>query len=414
MKRVIGIVEKDNAQLFLLQENGSLSIKGSDEIVQPANYHLIKNRDNTISGDEPVKGDTVFNFRYGPVTGGTAEAGIYNIYTNGEKILSVNIDISYKKRNIEKKVIGNSPAEALKYIESICGNFLFSHSNAFTRAIEKILQINPPLNVKTLRVIALELERVYNHFYVIANLASGAAQKVFTSQMFYLFEEILRINKIFSGHRHLKNFNHIGNVNFSENCDIEYIHKKLSFIKDKFQYLYEKSLESGNYLDRLHNTGIITKEHALEIGLTGPSLRASGIREDLREFDPVYTLIDIPVKEEGDALSRMEVRAEEALKSIDIIMENLKKLNNIKKDIKNEIEIDLKDSAGTAFEGVESPSGTLAYYLSVENNRITNIYAVTPSLFGFKAIADSLAGQIFTDFVFTVESFGVNFADAAR
>ncbi len=409
MKKLIGVFDY-NGEKFIFQENGTVTVVSGEDYVKPKNYDLIINRD-TIIGNQKITGEGVFNFRYGPVTGGVAEAGIYNIYTNGEKILGVEIDVSFKRRFIEDKLKGKSIEDGLKLANAVCGNFAFSHSLAYCKAIEKILKIKPSEVVKDYRIIGLELERIYNHFYVIAELAKGAAQKVFTSHMQYLFEECLRVNQIFSGSRHLIGFNKIGGISkYLANDEILEINKKLNEFEERFKYLYEKSLESGNYLDRLHNTGIITTEKALEIGLTGPSLRASNFREDLREFDNDYNLIDIPVKEEGDALARMEVRAEEIFISINIIKEKLQKIKNFSSSEK--IGYELKD--GEDIASIESPSGTICYFISLKNGLIDYCYIVTPSTFGFKAIADSLVGQIFTDFVFTVESFGVNFADAAR
>jgi len=411
LKKLLGIINYKNEELFIFQENGTVSILNAKNYVKPKNYTLIKNR-NLIIGNSKINGETVFNFRYGPVTGGVAEAGIYNIHTSGERILSVEIDVTFKRRNIENKMINKNLSEALNMAESVCGNFAFSHSLAFCKAVENIFNIKISESHRLLRVVALELERLYNHIYVITELAKGAAQKVLTSHLQYLFEECLRINELFSGSRHLLSFNRIGGVkNSFEKTKIEKILIKLNEIEKRFSLLYKKSLESGNYLDRLHNTGIVSTNMAIEIGLTGPSLRASGVREDLREFDNYYNSIDIPVKEEGDSLSRMEVRAEEIFISINLIKECLEKILNLKveKDIPQ-----FNIENGKGYGAVESPSGTLCYFLSIINGKIDFSYIVTPSLFGFKAIADSLVNQIFTDFVFTVESFGVNFADAAR
>ena len=410
MKRLLGIIGRNNDEKFLFQENGTISIVNSRDFIKPPNYNLIKNR-NSLIGTSPVSGETVFNFRYGPVTGGVAEAGIYNIHTSGEKILSVTIDLTVKRRKIEELMQGKSIDECLKLSENICGNFAFSHSVAFTRAIEKISNMETEEFVKVCRVICLELERIYNHFYVIAELAKGAAQKVLTSHLQYIFEECLRTNEIFSGSRHLLGFNEVANIGKIPTKDnIINILSRIKDIETRFEYLYEKSLESGNYLDRLHNTGIISKDKALEIGLTGPSLRASGIKEDLREYDTYYGKLEIPVKEEGDSLARMEVRAEEIFISISLIKNLLNKLLEMKSSNKSNYTI--KDGEG--FACVESPSGTICYFLEIKNCKIEYCHVVTPSLFGFQAIAESLVGQIFTDFVFTVESFGVNFADAAR
>ncbi len=410
MKKLLGIIDYKGKENYLFQENGTLSFVDAKNYVKPKNYDLIKNRNNAIKNDR-VTGDTVFNFRYGPVTGGVAEAGIYNIYTTGEKILSVEIDVTYKRRKIEDKVVGLTPEKAVEYAQNVCGNFAFSHSLAFVKTVEKISDIKLDSPLIDYRVIGLELERIYNHFYVITELAKGAAQKVFTSHMQYLFEECLRLNEIFSGSRHLLNFNKIASISKElTEKEIDYILKKLEEIEKRFDYLYEKSLESGNYLDRLHNTGIISQQKAIEIGLTGPSLRASGVKEDLREFDSYYSYIEIPVKNEGDALARMEVRAEEVFVSINLIKERINRIKG--KKVGSNVKFEIRDGEG--FSAVESPSGTICYYLVIKDGKIDYCYIVTPSLFGFKAIADSLVGQIFTDFVFTVESFGVNFADACR
>jgi Ni,Fe-hydrogenase III large subunit len=411
LKKLLGIINHRNEEKFIFQENGTLSIVNSRNYIKPKNYDLIKGR-NALIANNRVTGDTVFNFRYGPVTGGVAEAGIYNIYTSGEKILSVEIDISLKRRDIENNMQNKNVEEALKMAEAVCGNFSFSHSVAFSRAVEKVSGINLCEEKINCRVIGMELERVYNHFYVIAELAKGAAQKILASHLQYLFEECLRINELFSGSRHLLFFNGIGEIRQRINKkNLEKISVKLEEIEKRFKYLYKKSLESGNYLDRLHNTGIILKDKAVEIGLTGPSLRASGVKEDLRNFDVYYDSFNVPVKEEGDSLARMEVRAEEIFISIDLIKNKIRNLLNMQ--LKNKRE-QFCVGNGEGFSVVESPSGTLGYFVSIQNEKIDYCYIITPSLFGFKAIADSLINQIFTDFVFTVESFGVNFADAAR
>ncbi len=406
--KLLGVVQNNNSELCIVQDKSmnvkiDASCKGSDF----PNYKTLINRDSLIGG-EAVEGDGVFNFRYGPVTGGVGEAGIYNIYTYGEKILSVNIDTTYKKRNIEKLMIGKNPLESVALAESICGNFAISHSIAFSKAVESISNIKIDDETRILRGILLELERIYNHIYVIAQLANGAAQKVLSSHLYYLFEESLRANESFTGDRFLTNINQIGKLDIS----LSYEKKKdlllrLQNIKSRFEDLYSGSLQSGNFLDRLHNTGIITAQKAVEIGLSGPSCRASGIAEDLRTND--YENFEVISKKEGDSLSRMEVRAYEILDSIKFIEKNVENLDTSKEKAQR---LDISD--GSCVEAVESPSGTMAYYVEIENSKIKNIYVVTPSVTGFKAIADSLVNQIFTDFVFTVESFGVNFADAAR
>ncbi len=402
MKILLGTFRKD-VDYYIVQEDGVISIEIDPENMYTPNYAFVKSRDLIIGSDDPVRtGEGVFDFRYGPVTSGVGEAGIYHLYTYGERILSVDVDLSYKHRNISKRIIGLDFKSALKMVEKVCGNFTFSHSLAFTRAVESANGINVDSKSEKLRTTALELERIYNHLYVIYQLAQAAAQKVLTSHMSYLFEESLRMNKNFSGSRYLKGFNDIGGIKNFDERRFENLKSDLQRITSEFGELYKGVLESGNFLDRLYSTAVLNSSEAINIGITGPTLRATGIKEDLRLNDPKYKNLKIPTKNEGDSLARMEVRAEEIFESQRVILEQIES-----SDENNETGYE----KGLGY--CESPSGTVAYRVDVKDSKISDIYIVTPSFFAFKGIANALRGNIFTDFQFAVESFGMNFADGA-
>ncbi len=404
--RLLGILDKNNTEEFLIEDEGKIFTDKSQNN-RFDNYELIKNRDRFI-GNTDKKGKGVFNFRYGPVTAGVGQAGVFNIKTYGERILSVSIDPSYKKRNIEQLMINKTPEEALRLAESVCGNFAFSHSLAFSRAIENIYGFNADENTKRVRIIALELERIYNHIYVMARLSKGAAQNVLTSHLEWLFEESLRTNKLFSSERFLKNFNSIGAVNFSNSANIETVKDRIKILEEKFGELYQHSLKSWNFIDRIYKTATLTSKQAISIGLTGPSLRATGVGDDLRKNENLYENFKTVIRKTGDALARMEARAYETLHSCDIILTQLEKLKNGVAKPKNET----KDGVGIGY--CESPSGIVAYYVELKNGLVDYVYISTPSVFGYKAFADSFVGYIFTDFSFALDSFGINFADCAR
>ncbi len=406
--RLLGVIEKGNIEKFLIQENEKIYIEDETNVSFP-NYNLIKNRDIRI-GNEDKNGEGVFNFRYGPVSAGVAEAGVFNIKTYGERILSVNIDPSYKKRGMEKLMFGKTPKEAIKIAESVCGNFSFSHSLAFVKALENILSISTDETTQRLRIVALELERIYNHIHLIAKLSKGAAQNVLTSHMEWLFEESLRINKRFASNRFLKGLNNIGAINFLNFKHIKEIQERISNLQNKFKALYSHSLKSWNFIDRIYKTALLSKEQALSIGITGPSLRAVGIGEDLRSYDKLYDNFNLFTMLDGDALSRMEVRAHEIINSCDIVISQMEKIKNLTPSPTDAT--NTTNGCGVGF--VESPSGIVAYYVEVKKGLIEYVYISTPSVFGYKAFADSFVGYIFTDFSFALDSFGINFADCAR
>lgn len=414
--RLIGILKADKNR-FLVHDGRSVWVTSEqvgEDTPQPQ-IALLSNRDGGILGQE-VFGDGVFDFRYGPVTGGVAEAGVYHLYTYGERILCVNIDWSYKYRGIEKLMTGLPVEEALELTEQICGNFAFSHSLAFARAVESALGVETSPRQRKLRIIGLELERIYNHIYVIAQLASAAAQKVMTSHLQAIYEELLRLNKDFFGSRFLKHVNAIANTTPRFNVDSPlHLARRLGGISDRFEYLYERALESENFMDRLHDTAKLDSERAMNIGVTGPTLRATGVREDFRLHDPDYEGLRCATSQIGDSLARLEVRAEEVFESVEIISDlsgELKDLGGSGIEVAPRQRTPLHSVTGIGY--CESPSGLLAYHVEIENGKISSVYAATPSLLGFKAITESLVGNIFTDFPFAVESFGAYFADASR
>lgn len=412
MKKLLGIYKKNGEEQLILQENGKVFVQDGNAS-EFKNSVLLESRNEYVKdvlSEEEIEGNDIFDFRYGPVTSGIGEAGIFHLYTYGERILFVKIDTSYKRRGLDEKMVNSDINDALKFSEEICGNFAISHSIAFTRAVENASKVKVTRDVEFLRAIALELERIYNHLYVISRLAQAAAQQVLASHLMGLFEESLVTNKIFSGSRYLMNFNAVGSVlKIPSRKELKDVSDRVKKIEDVFSKLYENSMSSGNYIDRLHFTATLNAKEAELIGLTGPSLRACGVKEDLRTYDETYTELEVISDEEGDSLSRMEVRAGE-------IFESLKFVRKTIDDLKLIDETTSPNSIGSG-EGIgwcESPSGTIVYHVEIENSKIKDVYVSTPSVFGMSAIAHSIVGNIFTDFPFAVESFGVNFSDAAR
>ncbi len=406
MKKLLGI---DKDQLIIQDDSKIYLEKGNKE--EYKNVDLILNRNEYIQSPfkDEVAGEGVFDFRYGPVTGGVGEAGVYHLYTYGERILFVKIDTSYKRREIDSSITGKDILEGLKLSQSICGNFSVSHSLAFVRAVENAMNLNVNQNVKRIRAVALELERIYNHLYVISGLAASAAQQVLASHLQGLFEDSLETNKIFFGSRYLKNVNKIGGVRLSvSNRNLDSVKKRLNKLIKEFDLLFKNSMKSGNYIDRLHSTAILSETLASQIGLTGPSLRACNVSEDLRKNEEIYKGLKIIKDEEGDSLSRMEVRAGEIFESANFILNQLDKIQN--EPEKDDIQVNGGEGLGWS----ESPSGSVVYNLKIEDSKIKSIYISVPSVFGFAAISESMVGNIFTDFPFAVKSYGVNFADAAR
>ncbi|GMT45099.1 MAG: hypothetical protein IEMM0006_0931 [bacterium] len=414
MKILIGIIATDEGeQLFILNNGRPALVKadGNNPEKMYSNYAILKQHPLKIN-DEPMSGPGVFRFRYGPVTSGVREAGCFHLYTYGEKILRATIDVSWKQREMGKAMQNKSPETALLLAEQVCSNFAISHSIAFSRAVEMSLGINPSLLTKNWRTLLIEAERIYNHLHLIYKLASSAAQKVLAAHVSALFEGALRLNENLTGSRYLMGINNIGKLNHTPAIsDIQGVANGYRELAERFTKLYKHSLANYNYLDRLHSAGTITPVQAGKLGLTGPSLRACGIKDNLN--DTTEHLISLPVitQNEGDALARMEVRAEEIVNSCQYLVDHLRASDSWYDS--GEKDAEPTKTGGTGYAVVNSPSGALGYYVEVDEAKVRNVGIFTPSYPGMHAVSRVLEGLIFTDFPFVFDSFGVHFADAA-
>jgi Ni,Fe-hydrogenase III large subunit len=414
MNLLIGIIETENGELLFTVQEGVCRLIPLHEIddiqkIYP-NYNLLKNKSLKIQ-DMPVSGPGVFRFRYGPVMAGVKESGSFDLYTYGEKISRAAIDLSWKHRNLEMLIQKMEPEKGLALAERVCSNFAMAHSIAYCRAVEDALQIPVELETKNWRIVFLEVERVYNHLNVIYKLALAAAQKVLAAHLCSLFEEALRLNEVLTGSRYLMGTNSIGNMlHFPQISQIEKaIHGYQNILK-RFEELYRHSLKNSNYLDRLHLSGTLSSEQAIGFGLTGPSLRACGIHDDLNGTTEHFIGLPVVTQNEGDALARMETRAEETVNSCQYIIDHLKVSDTWRQ---SGIETNGFQQKGDGCGIANSASGAVGYYISMEDGLVKNIKICTPSYVGMHAVSEALKDMVFTDFPFVFDSFGVHFSDAA-
>jgi Ni,Fe-hydrogenase III large subunit len=370
-----------------------------------------------------VEGYGVFAFSYGPVSAGIPEAGGFKLITYGERIVKVIPQINFKKRGIENKTVGMKPDSALLLVERSAGNFSASYSTCFVTAVEDVLNLEVPSKARWIRAIAIELERIYNHLYVFARLSEAAAQNVAAAEANALREQVLRLNARYFGHRYLFGFNRIGGV--SQNLLSK--DKRRSLANDiknttqKFSHLVTYFLSSRIFLDRLQNTAKLLHQDALKLGAVGPSARASAIDWDDRLTYPIEpyndVFVEIETENEEDAMARTMVRIREIRSSMLVLEQLLDKMPSDEGGIPNKPSRYRLNSNKDDFSfcRIESPSGDLIQVVQLDQGgRIKFLHIRPPSLVNWLPFAKSLEGNVFTDFQFAYESFGLSYADSDR
>ena len=325
--------------------------------------------------------------------------GVLRLVTtlNGEVVKDMEPVIGYLHRGKEKMAESRSYFQYQPTIDRVEYLSSFYDHYAFVASLEAIAKLKVPKRVEYIRMITMELNRISSHLLWFGTflLDLGA-----TSPLFYAFREREEIFKLFedlTGARMMYNYYRFGGV--TQDIPSGWLDKVRQFI-DKAPKMFDEyeAIVSKNpiILDRTVGHGLMTKEQCMEYGVTGPSLRACGIAQDLRKTNPycVYDEVefDVPIATRGDVYDRYIVRMAEMRESLRIIRQGLAQIpggdtaqvNAAKKAIEEakkrgetpeELNPDwlsmgqkvnlmvFKPPAGEAITMVESPRGFLGCYI---------------------------------------------------
>lgn len=290
---------------------------------------------------------------------------------DGEIISKVTPHVGYLHRCFEKHAEAMTYPQVIPYTDRM--DYLASMYNEFgyAVAVERLLGIEVPERVEFIRVIMGELQRIASHLVALGTY--GADIGAFTPFLFCFRdrERILHLFEITCGARLLYNYIWIGGVSHDLHPDFERLTRE--FIKDFRPNLVElNNLLSFNriFIDRTANVGILPADAAINYGITGPNLRASGVEWDLRRDDP-YSIydrfeFDIPIgKGEngtlGDSWDRYYMRVLEMEESLKIVEQALDQLPE--GDVTSAIPKRIKPPVGEIYTRVENPRGELGYHI---------------------------------------------------
>ena len=259
--------------------------------------------------------------------------GIVRIVTelDGETVIGAEVEIGYLHRAFEKMCEQGPYNNAIPYTDRLNYVSPLINNIGYCLAIEKLLKIETTERCQYIRVIMSELSRITDHLTCIG--ASAMELGAFTVFLYmikareYLYEIIEDV----TGARLTISYARVGGLKADLPEGFE--EKTLEAIKETRKVLKEvEGLLNTNriFVDRMQNTGVITKEDAVAYGITGPFLRSTGIDYDIRKSQPylVYDKLDfdIPVGEHGDNLDRYYVRMEEMAQSMRIVEQAMSRL----------------------------------------------------------------------------------------
>lgn len=310
---------------------------------------------------------------------------------DGETVISAVPELGYLHRGYEKMAENMSYIEFIPHTDRLDYTATMCNNVAYALAVEKLIGIEAPPRAQYIRMIIAELSRIAAHMVAIGTYAMDVGAVTMVMWTFREREKIQEIYDILAGARFTTSYTRIGGVA----ADIE--DTALKMIKEFLDQLSPAMDEMGAlldnnkiFLDRLEGVGVLSKEDAIAYGVTGPSLRASGVEYDVRRAKPYlfYNEIDfkIPTYTEGDCLARYHLRADEVRESIKILYQCLQKIpagpvkaNEPKKVVADKAEVyskmeelihdfmiinqGINPPVGDTFFSAENPKGELGFYL---------------------------------------------------
>jgi NADH-quinone oxidoreductase subunit D len=406
--------------------------------IEEANYEQYRH----LVSERAMTGETML-LNMGPQHPSTHGVLRLLLELDGEIVVNCIPDIGYLHTGVEKNMEAKTFAKAevmtdrLDYMNTVGNNL------AYCMAVEKLVDLDVPPRAQAIRVILTEIQRIISHLVWIGTFGLDLNA---SSMFMYAFREremLLDILELCSGQRMMTTFIRPGGI--WRDVPVEFEKAVRDFIKifpkriDEYEALMTKN---PILLDRLVGIGKLDIATALQHGVTGPTLRASGLNWDLRKARPYmgYEQYDfnVPVRTEGDTYARYIVHVEELRESLKIVEQALNKLpvgpvrsDNRKFMTPPRSEIGVSMEAlihhfklwtegfpapkGSIYSAVESPRGELALYLEGDGGpKPYRVHLRTPSFDNLSVLSKIVKGTLVADLVAILASIDIVLGDIDR
>ena len=412
------LFEREIKEMFGLEPLGNPDnrrLRLHDEVWPEGHFPLRKDFSGANAGGRvgeysagQVFGEGIFEVPVGPVHAGIIGPGHFCFSVAGEPIIKLSTRFGFTHRGIEKLLENKLPDEGVALAERVSGDSSLAQAQAFCRAIENISKLIVPERALYLRVIFLELERMYNHISSIGGMAIDVGFSFPAALCSIIKEALQALNDRLVGSRFLKGAVAIGGCRDIKEGDKKLIIDSLAIIMADFSEVRKMLLTSVSFMDRVDTTGRLSLENAENLGVLGMAGRASGLAVDLRDNIYPYSAagFKMMVRNEGDVLARLIIRLDEFEESGRLIQELLDKLP------KGEtMSQPGKYSQGSGLGAVEGARGPVLYWARLNNEgRIVRCKIVDPSFRNWTGLSLAVLENIVPDFPVCNKSFDLSYA----
>ncbi len=361
---------------------------------------------------QKVGGEGVFEIPVGPVHAGIIEPGHFRFSVVGETIIAMKARLYFTHKGTEKLFEGKTPMEALPLAERISGDTTVGHAMAFSQAIESLAGVEIPSRARYFRVLILEMERLYNHIADFGAIANDTGFAVANSHCMRIRERLLRLNAELTGNRLLRGGIVPGGIGrTAELQDPTGLTKEIDLVLDDFEEVVEICLGNSLLVDRLEETGRLTRKTAEDHGVLGYIARSCGIDVDTRRDHPfaAYGDLDfrVPVSEAGDVKARAMQRVEEAREAGRLIRQSAPRATQGLRSVP----LRTLPAHEPAFGLVEGWRGQIIHWVMAdEEGRLTRVKIKDPSFVNWRPLSFALLKNIVPDFPLCNKSFNQSYS----
>ena len=376
---------------------------------------MTQTSENIVPNAEPV--EMLLNM--GPQHPSTHGVFRMVLWVDGEKIVDVVPHIGYLHRGSEKLCEGEQYHQIITLFDRMDYIANFNNEHVYCRAVEKLMGLEVSDRSEYIRVILCELNRIASHMLFIATMGLDAGAMTPSMICFRARERIQGLFESVSGARMMHNYFRIGGLKEDVPDDfVQQVRQVLELVKKDIEESDKLLSFNEIFLARLKNVAVMSAEDAIDYGLTGPCLRASGVEYDVRKAAPysVYDRFDfdVPIGLDGDCWDRYYLRVQEVYQSIRIVEQALDQLpdGEVASSLGRRL---IRPPAGEVYMRAENPRGEIGVYLvSDGTDRPHRIKVRPPSFCNLSALKHMLKDAWIADSVVILGALDIVLGEVDR
>ena len=355
-----------------------------------------------------------FQVLVGPVHAGIIEPGHFRFHVIGERINKLEVRMSYVHKGIEELAEGKDVESIFPLIEQISGDESVANSVAYAQAVEYLADIDVPSRDQSIRLILLELERIYSDLADIGGIALDVGYYAASSKYHIIREDMMRLNEKLTGSRFLKGMISIGGVSTDLSEEkLPGISNGIKLFVQELREVEDMTMSSSTFIDRVFTTGMVFPKTAANLSLVGPVARAVGVSCDVRKYFPYGAYkanrINEALAKNGDVMSRFMVKVDEIKESARLIEREIARMpkQSTRRKASNTIP---SNESGIGL--CEAARGSCTFFVQTgKDGKIARLAVRTASFRNWRAIEKAVLGNtIIADFPVVNKSMNLSYS----